>query len=91
MSPRWLSTCTAVVGSLTAGESALLAMSTMIRIANAGILLDRALDAEGDHPSHPPLGARARVVAVDLDERGALRHEVADAVAEHEPTPVCRA
>ena len=35
-SPRWLSTCTAVVGSLSAGERALIAMSTMIRIANAG-------------------------------------------------------
>ena len=36
MSPRWSRTCTAVVGSLTAGDSALIAMSTITRIANAG-------------------------------------------------------
>ena len=35
-SSRWSSTCTAVVGSLTAGDSARIAMSTMIRTANAG-------------------------------------------------------
>ena len=35
-SPMWSRTWTAVVGSLTAGESALLAMSTIIRSANAG-------------------------------------------------------
>jgi hypothetical protein len=35
-SERWLSTCTAVVGSLMAGDSAMSAMSTMILMANAG-------------------------------------------------------
>ena len=54
-----------------------------------GILLDRALVAERDHPSQLPVCVCARVLAVDLDERSALGNEVADAVAENEPTPVC--
>ena len=64
MSPRWLRTCTAVVGSLTAGESALIAMSTITRIANAGscsivrstpstIIDRRRLSADGVQPSPP--------------------------------------
>ena len=36
VSSRWSSTCVAVVGSLTAGESARIATSTRIRSANAG-------------------------------------------------------
>ncbi len=54
------STCTAVVGSLTAGDSALSAMSTMIRIANAGSCSIVRSDAEHDHPAELALGPTAR-------------------------------
>ena len=65
-----------------------MAMSTMIRIANAGSCSIVRSTPRAIIPRSSPLGVRARVVAVDLDERSALRHEVADGVSEHEPTPV---
>ena len=76
-----------MVGSLIAADRALSAMSTMIRIANAGILLDRPLGAQHDHPAQPFLVARAdRAVAEDLDQDRVGRHEVPDRVPDdHEP------
>ena len=43
VSSRWSSTCVAVVGSLTAGDSARIATSTRIAQRERGILVDRAL------------------------------------------------
>ena len=68
-SPRWLSTCTAVVGSLIAGESALIAMSTMIRTAKAGSCSIVRSTPWRDHAVELPLGVRATDVgAVGLNE-----------------------
>ena len=72
VSPRWFSTCTAVVGSLTAGDSACRRLSAMIRIANAGSC-SMVRSSPSDHPSEPPFPRPRRVVVVHLDERRALR------------------
>ena len=68
-SSRWSSTCTAVVGSFTAGDSARIAMSTMIRTANAGscsivrstprATIDRSLSSASEPGSGPYTSSRA--------------------------------
>lgn len=50
-----------------------------------GILLDRSLVAERDHPAQlARVRGGAGPAAVNADQRGSGRHEVADAVLEHE-------
>ena len=61
VSSRWSSTCTAVVGSLTAGESARIAMSTMMRTREGRILLDRPLDRRARSSSAGDARRRVRV------------------------------
>jgi len=52
-----------------------------------GILLDRPLGPEGDHPAQPAFRP-VRRLAVDLDQGRPDRDEVADDVREHEEAPV---
>ena len=53
-------------------DSALIAMSTMMRKANVGVLLDRALAAQGDGRPQPPVVDRGGA-AVQPEERLAGR------------------
>ena len=75
----WSSACTAVVGSLIAGESALIATSASRRSANFRVLLHRSLAAEEKCP--PDLVGWDRT-ATHLRDHRAARDGVADADAD---------
>ena len=79
--PRWSITWTAVVGSFTAGDSARIAMSTMIRTANAGSCSIVRSTPSATIARNCVSAAGSAAPAVDLDQRRACRDEVADRMA----------
>ena len=81
MSERWCTDWTAVYGSLTAGDSALQAVSTSCRMPNPEILLKGSLEAEvdgGRHDAGDVLAGGERARRVGRPEMGHRRprHDV---------------
>ena len=85
VSSRWSITCTAVVGSLTAGESARIATSTRMRSAKAGSWsIVRSIPSASLPASRRSAILGKGAVAVHLEQHGIRGDEVADAVPHHD-------